>query len=167
MPVSDQGVTKDRYTLIPRTLLFLFSGESVLLLKGAPEKRIWAERYNGVGGHIEQGEDVLTAARRELLEETGLHAENLRLCGTVTVDTQQDPGIALYVFKGQVSGGKLQPSPEGQLEWVPVKEIHQRDLVDDLPELLPRVIDNRPEDPPFAAHYFYDEQDRLQIRFGS
>jgi len=167
MPVSEQGVTDDRYTLIPRTLTFLFSGESVLLLKGSPKKRIWAGRYNGVGGHIERGEDVLTAARRELLEETGLQSEDLRLCGTVTVDTQQDPGIALYVFKGQVTGGKLQPSAEGQLEWVSFEEINQRPLVEDLPELLPRVIENRPENPPFSAHYFYNSKDQLQIRFGS
>ena len=66
MPSSDQGVTHDRYTLIPRTLIFLTRGERVLLLKGAPHKRLWANRYNGVGGHIERGEDVLTSARREL-----------------------------------------------------------------------------------------------------
>ena len=73
MPIADQGVSSDRYQLIPRTLIFLTRGESVLLLKGAPNKRIWANRYNGVGGHIERGEDAHTAARRELLEF--MHAE--------------------------------------------------------------------------------------------
>ncbi len=49
MPASDQVIDERRYALIPRTLVFLTSGERVLLLRGAPHKTRWANRYNGLG----------------------------------------------------------------------------------------------------------------------
>lgn len=69
MPASDQGVHLPRYKVIPRTLIFLVHGEEILLIRGAPTKRLWANRYNGLGGHVEHGEDPLSAAKRELREE--------------------------------------------------------------------------------------------------
>ena len=68
MPASDQGVatSQDRYTLVPRVLCFVTSGDEVLLLKGAPGKKIWPGKYNGLGGHVERGESVHAAARREI-----------------------------------------------------------------------------------------------------
>ena len=86
MPVSDQGIRQHRYMLIPRTLIFVTHEDQLLLIQGAPGKRLWAGRYNGIGGHVEQGEDFLSAAKRELDEETGLNDIDLWLCGTVTID---------------------------------------------------------------------------------
>jgi len=40
-----------------------------------------------------KGESVLTAAKRELLEESGLVADKLIFCGQVLVDTGLDRGI--------------------------------------------------------------------------
>jgi 8-oxo-dGTP diphosphatase len=167
MPKTEQGVTSDRYTIIPRTLIFLTRGDAVLLIKGAPTKRLWANQYNGVGGHIERGEDALSAARRELTEETGLHSENLRLVGTVLIDASDTTGIGLYVFRGDCPEGEPDASTEGVLEWIPAAGFEGYPLVEDLYTILPRVLSMSAGDPPFSALYHYDAQDRMVISFGS
>ncbi len=165
MPVDEQGVTLDRYMLIPRTLIFLRNDHEVLLIKGAPTKRIWPALYNGIGGHIESGEDVLSAACRELQEETGLSSHSLRLCGTVTIDTHQNPGIAVFVFTGDQYQGILKTSDEGTLEWVDIDQWQQLPLVPDLAVLLPRVLGFKAGDNPFSAHTHYDGDGMMQVTF--
>lgn len=165
MPASDQGVSPDRYHLIPRTLIFITRAGKVLLLKGSPNKRLWAGLYNGIGGHIEQGEDALSAARRELCEETGLSGESLWLCGTLLVDSGQRTGIGIYVYRGEISSAKPVPSSEGTLEWVDIDCLSDLPLVEDLPALLPRVLSTQPGMPPFSARSFYDSEERLQVIF--
>ena len=151
--------------LVPRTLIFLTQGEKVLLLKGADTKRLWAGRYNGVGGHIEQGEDILASARRELFEETGVSLPGLWLCGIVTIDTQTNPGVGVFVFKGEYQECAPVFSNEGTLKWIELSEIYNIPLVPDLPLLLPKIFAHQKGLPPFFAHSEYDESGNILINF--
>lgn len=165
MPVTDQGINIDHYLIVPRTLIFLTHEDKVLLLKGADDKHLWAGRYNGVGGHIEQGEDVLSAAHRELFEETGLIIPGLWLCGVVTVDTKTNPGVGIFIFTGNYDDADPIFSEDGNLEWITASQIKNLPLVDDLPYIIPKILKMKPGDIPFYAHSSYDEDGKIIISF--
>jgi 8-oxo-dGTP diphosphatase len=163
MPVSEQGIAKERYMVIPRVAIFLRGGDSYLLIRGAPTKRLWAGKYNGLGGHVERGEDVASAAKRELREESGLEAD-LWLCGTVVVDAGKT-GICLYVFSGESRGGEPRASREGVPEWIEYTMVAALPVVEDLPVLLERIHRMRRGDPAFSGRSYYDENNQLRMVF--
>ncbi|MEW6566974.1 MAG: NUDIX domain-containing protein [Chloroflexota bacterium] len=165
MSLAGQRLDPTRYSVIPRTLTFLTRGMKVLLMRIPSGRGAWAGRYNGIGGHVEPGEDPLSSARREVHEETGLQPDTLRLCGVILVDTGTPPGIALYVFHGVSSDGEPSPGAEGTAEWVAVDQLSSIPMVEDVPTLLPRVLAGGKGDPPFCAVYRYDPAGRLSIHF--
>ncbi len=172
MPRSEQGVEvslkRNRYIAVPRTLCFITRGrDEVLLLHGAPTKRIWPNQYNGIGGHLERGEDLLTSVAREVREETGLTVKAITLRGVVNVDAGDTVGILVFVFSAECVSGDPVPSEEGTLEWVTRERLASLPLVEDLPAIVPRILDAAPSAPPFFARTYYGADDRLVIEFAT
>ena len=159
---NPQKIIQGRYQMVPRTLILLIKENKVLLQKGAATKKIWAGFYNGLGGHVERGEDVLAAAKRELFEESGLECPDLLLRGALTIDVEEKQGILLFVFSGHESQGLLQASNEGNLEWVELSQINTLPIVEDIPLLLNLLLVNGPI---FYGHYSYDPEGKLITQF--
>jgi 8-oxo-dGTP diphosphatase len=167
MSQAGQRLDPSRYSIVPRTLSFVLRRDQVLLLRLGLERGEWADKLNGLGGHVEAGEDVLNSARREIREEAGLSPGDLRLCGVVLIDTGRVPGIGLYVYVGQVEDdAQSHAGQEGELAWVNINDLARHPLVDDLSVLLPRALDCYRRNAGFSALYKYDRNGALRISFG-
>lgn len=168
MSAQEQGAdaTEGRWLTIPRSLCFVLNGDDVLLMKRSAHKRVFPNRYNGVGGHIERDEDPLSSARREILEETGLEVEDLRLRAVYNIDAGAATGIILFVFTcTSRSRAFVVEEREGTLHWINRSALMALDLVDDLPKILPRILNQPPEAPPLFVHVSYDSEDHILMRF--
>ena len=152
--MKSQGNAKILVT--PRVLLFLQRDGKWLFIEGASHKW-WAGKVNGIGGSVEPGEDVLTAARRETEEETGLPPTALDLAAVVSVVSE--PQVILFVFVGQLEAGELQSSPEGELRWLTVEQLEEPTLAtfEDFPFLWERLKAYESGKPPRYLVFDYSD----------
>jgi len=146
------------HVVSPRVLLFLRRDGRWLLLRGAAHK--WfAGQLDGLGGHVEPGEDVLAAAYREAEEECGLRP--LSLCLAATVPVSGDPPVALFVHLGTLPPGELIPTDEGEHVWCSDADLGNADLafVPDVPLLIRDLT--APEAAGHVLSYALDPPDKL------
>jgi 8-oxo-dGTP diphosphatase len=163
--INPQSPDKRRYQFIPRVLVFLTRGDEVLLIKRGEDRAVFPNQYNGLGGHVEKGESVLAAARREVEEESGLKPRDLWLCAVVTIDTgDADTGINMFVFRGEAIA-EPRDSNEGEISWVPVARVQKLDMVQDIPTLLPKVLAMTHGDEPLWGRYEYDQEGNFKWNF--
>lgn len=168
MGAKQQGAdaTKGRWLTIPRTLSFVMNGHDILMMKRSPHKRVFPNQYNGLGGHLERDEDPLTGAIREIKEESGLDVHSSRLRSIHNIDAGQNTGIILFVFTAiSESRDVIQDVSEGTLEWISRNDILSVDLVEDLPLLIPRILDMSDDAPPQFVHVSYDKSNTIRMLF--
>jgi len=113
-------------------------------------------KYNGLGGHLEPGEDIASCMVREVREEAGIECTRMTLRGTVNWN---DFGPAAENWLGFVflierfTGNPFGENEDGPLEWV------DRETLETLPMwqgdrlFLPLVFDADPR--PFHGYMRY------------
>lgn len=164
--MSDSTInnTRTRYSLVPRTLVFIRNGDRFLLIHKKKKDSYGFGKLNGVGGHIERGEDPYGSVRREILEETGLKVDRLDMTAILFIDTNESPGIEVFLFGAEYVGGELRGSDEGNLIWMSIDEIRSSSqTLEDLPLLIEICGQHKFGDRPAVLKYSYNETDQLCI----
>jgi 8-oxo-dGTP diphosphatase len=141
------------YTPVLATLGYVFSTDrqKVLMIhrNTRPDDAHYG-KYNGLGGKLDPGEDVVSGMRREIREEAAIECTELHLAGTISWPGFGKQGEDWFGFIFRITGFTgipLASNPEGSLEWIEVDRIETLRLWDGDRYFLPLVFDR--ENPEF------------------
>lgn len=98
-------------------------GQYLMLHRVLKKQDINKDKWIGVGGHFEENESPEECLLREVKEETGLTLTSYQFRGLVTFmsDSWQTEYMCLYT--ADKFEGKMGECDEGELVWVPKKEL--------------------------------------------
>ena len=117
------------YTPILATLGYVLSADQrrvLMIHRNARDEDIHIGKYNGLGGKLEAGEDVVAGMRREIREEAGIECLALALRGTISWPGFGKNGEDWFGFVfvvTQFCGTPLERNAEGALEWIDLDAI--------------------------------------------
>ncbi|KAM9393453.1 oxidized purine nucleoside triphosphate hydrolase [Pholidichthys leucotaenia] len=98
------------------TLVLVVQPSRVLL--GMKKRGFGAGKWNGFGGKVEPGEAIEAAARRELLEESGLTVDALEKVGIIKFEFVGETEILdVHVFRADSYNGEPTESEEMRPWW--------------------------------------------------
>ncbi|MDR5656609.1 NUDIX domain-containing protein [Halodesulfurarchaeum sp. HSR-GB] len=117
--------------------VFLTNGGEVLLLRRSEAVGSYPGRWGGVAGHVEPGDAPLSAAKREIREETGLDAQAVTLVSSGEPFSVTDPDLdvewTVHPFRFETDTRDVQSNWETtETAWVPPPAICDRETVPDL-----------------------------------
>ena len=101
-------------------------------------------KYNGLGGKLEPGEDIVACLRREVREESGLECDEVLLRGTISWTGFGKAGEDWFGFIFRIdrfSGEPRAENDEGTLEWVEVERVLRLPLWEGDRYFLPLVFE--------------------------
>jgi 8-oxo-dGTP diphosphatase len=86
--------------------------------------------YLPIGGHVEDGEEIETAAVREVEEESGIKVNSLDLKGVVNILGQAtgENDITMFLFTSDDFVGDPKAGSEGTFEWVDQQDLNRINL---------------------------------------
>lgn len=113
---------------IVRVMVENHKGE-ILVQKRSPKMRRWPNCWdNSAAGHVDVGEDYLTAAKRELAEELGIDNVELQEIDTYFTDVKLADDVILkrfnrlYKIKVDDTPKNLQADEVTEVKWMTVDE---------------------------------------------
>jgi 8-oxo-dGTP diphosphatase len=128
--------------MLQTTLCFLIRGDEVLL--GMKKRSFGMGKWNGIGGKVLEGEDVMAAAVREIKEEIGVVVteKDLKLVGALSFNFSDNHDWAQHCNVFLVSRWEGEPieSEEMRPRWYSRNALPFGDMWVDDPHWLPLVL---------------------------
>ena len=110
--------------LLQTTLCYLERDGQYLMLHRVKKKNdVNKDKWIGVGGKFEPGEDAVACAMREVREETGLTMNAPLYRGIVDFFCPPWPTERMHLFTCTDFTGEMRVCDEGDLEWVDKKSV--------------------------------------------
>lgn len=153
------------YCPIVGTLAYILSPDrkQVLLVhRNARPEDVQLGKYNGLGGHLERDEDVLTCIVREIREEAGITCTKTTLRGTINwtgFGKNGEDWLGFIFLVEEFEGTPFQKNEEGTLSWVEIDKMHELPMWEGDRHFLPLVFDGDPR--PFHGFMPYDNDKPL------
>ncbi len=138
------------YTPIIGTLGYILSpdgGDILLVHRQGRKEDHHLGKYNGLGGKMQEGEDVVTCMRREIYEEAALRCTAMQLRGTVNwpnFGPQGENWLGFIFLITAFSGEPKKTNPEGTLAWHPLTSLDTLPMWPGDRHFLPLVFDRDP-----------------------
>ena len=106
------------------TLCHIIQDDKYLMMhRVKKEKDINKDKWIGVGGNFEYGESPEECLLREVKEETGLTLLNYKFRGIVTFVYGENVVEYMHLFTSDSFEGEMTDCDEGELVWVPIKDV--------------------------------------------
>lgn len=148
------------FRAVNSTLIYLERDGCYLMLhRTKKENDLNRDKWIGVGGKFEPGESPEECMLREAREETGLTLTRWRYRGLVTFVSDVWETEYMHLFTADAWTGTLRDCDEGELEWVPKKDIPSLRLWEG-DKLFLRLLD---EEVPFFSLKLRYEGDALVL----
>lgn len=138
------------------TLVYLLRPGEVLL--GMKRRGVGVGRWNGFGGKLEPGETVAEAARRELFEEAGVTADDLRQVGRLTFHVASTGDrFETHVFTTDHWTGEPRESEEMLPAWFALDALPYDQTWPDDRHWMPIMLAGRS----FCGHFEFSDEDTI------
>ncbi len=130
--------------IIDTTVVYLKKDDNYLLLYRNKKKNdINHAKWIGVGGRKEANETIDECAIRETKEETGFDIHSLKCAGEVLF-VDDDLYMMMYVYEITDFSGTQITCDEGELKWIPIKDIYNYPMWEGDKAFLPKLINHEP-----------------------
>ena len=141
------------------TLCYIEKDGSYLMMhRTKKEQDENAGKWIGIGGHMKKNETPEECVRREIIEETGLTVEDLKLRGVLTFILPSWANELTFLYTASTKEEVSRECSEGVLKWIPVDEVMELPLWEGDRTFLPLL---KEEKDCFSMKLVYDEEGHL------